>query len=152
MTAASPRVPSVLLRNRDIPIWPRIRLGNSLGSGSRVLLTSRGSLPSTPSSCRNPCSPLGLCVFFCTCSLTTRHTYRQAQRSIYSECKRVAYSSLRVASGYGGHGWYSLLTIFKSPGFSSMGTLVVTMSPSSLLIAIPESTAGRRRDPPREIS
>ena len=40
----------------------------------------------------------------------------------------LAYSSLRVASGYGGHGWYSLPTIFKSSGFSSVGTIVVTMS------------------------
>jgi hypothetical protein len=49
-------------------------------------------------------------------------------------------------------GWYSLLTIFKPPGFSSMGTLVVTMSPSLLADRNSESTTGRRRDPPRDIS
>jgi|SRR6516165_78289 len=154
MTAASPRLPSVLLiRNRDIsnpaqnPAWETLWIPDRV-----VPLTSRGSLPSAPSSCRNPCSPLGLCVFFAHAqSPRVIHIDRRSAPFIPNANEQpTPHCALPLDTE--AIGWYSLLTIFKPPGFSSMGTLVVTMSPSLLADRNSESTTGRRRDPPRDIS
>ena len=77
-------------------IRPRIRLGKSLGS----LALSCGSLPSMPSSCRNPCSPLSPCVL---------GTHTQSARVIHIDRRSAPFIPPHCAMPL----WHSLPTILK---------------------------------------